>query len=223
MPQGRKTFLQDAERARIAWHDAKKHATLLRMFLSNLHGGAYGAMPESSMEAFADVERVLEEHLLLLDTLSIVSRDANNALHWTASACNGAEILADVRRLSKNALAGRELLGDSPGTLSVDPSLFLYLLRSAVVVMARTTMGPVTITIATAESGSLNVVLQARALADLVIPEDYLSRAILLEHTAEPWQGISFCLAGIDAVMRNIDGSVSLSRQGDDMILVVQL
>lgn len=223
MLEGRKTFLQDAEHARIAWHDAKKHATLLRMFLANLHGGAYGTMPESSMEAYADMERVLEEHMLLLDTLSIISRDANGALTWAASLCNGAEMVADAKRLSKGALAGREIHAENPEALSVDPSLFLYLLRASLVVVARISNGPLSITIAAGASGGFAVSVHAQARTDLVVPSDYLSRAVGLAHTEEPWQGISFCLAGIDAVVRSVQGSVSLSRQGDNMILVVQL
>lgn len=223
MLKKRKTFLQDPVQARVAWHDAKKHATLLRMLVSNLRSGTYGAMPETSREACDNLERVLEDHMLLLDALSIISRDGNGALTWKASPCDIAEIFEDARRLSKYSLIGKSVVFASVPKYPVDTSLFLYFLRAAIAIVSRVAGGETLSFTFGSDADHASFTLSADVNPDILFQDDCIAQAVSLSHTTEPWQGISLSIAGIDSIVQSMNGHWRLVRESDQVILEVYL
>lgn len=216
-----KTFLSHPQQARLAWHDAKKHATLLRLLEHNLTSGTYGPLPDQAKDALRSMGLVIETHSLLIDALSILSRYENQALTWNKTWVEGERCTESIAQHAGAALAGRTVEGQAvDAQLEGDPVLLPYLTYALVATSARlSAQGNVSLR-AKYEDGRTTLELALRGHDLPAIPDQVIATACTLSHTEEPWLAVSATLAAIEAVVQTAGGTWSIKAKSPQEIII---
>lgn len=217
------TLLSDPVNARVAWHDAKKHATLLRLLVTNAERGTYGTLPALLRVALTDIQTVIETHSVLLDALSILSRYDNGALVWKPAEGSGEEYWRVAQKRMVHLLGGRAIHADGwEGSVKVDPTLFPFIVTGALTaVLGACPLAAITATLS--HVGRVSLQISARDIELPPAPEHLLDAAWQGNVPEEAWQPHGVSLAAIQAVAERAGGSVRLHKQSSEILLAIML
>lgn len=210
-----KTLLSDPVNARAAWHDAKKHATLLRLLVANLERGA--------ADALADIKNVLETHNVLLDALSILSRFDNGALVWSPVESDMKESWQTAQKRLTHALEHRAVRAEGwEGFVSVDPALFLFLLTGALHLMAGACKSAA-ISVTLEHRDHLYLRVSARDIELPQVPSHLLDAAWRGDVSDAAWHPHRVTLAALQAVADRVRGHVDLRRDASELAIMISI